>query len=404
MAKDRDDKPFNDTHHSLHDDSATIGDAYTVVDLTAGDSDFTGAAQASDDTEISTQTRRPDSRQMGETSRRLRKDAGAQHLRHRASLDWRADQQRVCAPQSSNQRLEKDGVISIAALTQTLLFSRTAIALHDRLQAQGLSIVYDTQVALSQYYPRAIDGEGPAHIITLNPHHPKGDLLNLLARELRRAWQHAEGALVNPLVFEPEEAILVNRAQQADVVMMSIKMAWELKLAGEDEAWDYLVGSPMADVSRLFEGKARDDFRTLNNGEAARAAYDQFFDSARTKIHDKRIIHQMLLDETGYIKSRTVRPQVTMDLFRRLGQLPNGSNYLSNASAARLPMDPCYATVEDRANANFLWFIKFERSFQEKELEMVRESVKLSGEVVDMAAFAARQTRKRKPAPSEHAH
>lgn len=417
MAKDKDGTTFDDTQHtSLYCETPTIGDEYTIVDLTSDDSDFPASslskpagdfidAQAADAAaEISGKAHRPDSRQMGAASKRLRAQGGARHLRNRASLDWRADQQRVCAPDGiAGGRLEKDGIVSLSTLTQTLLFSRTAAALYERLQAEGLSIIYDQQVPLSQYYPRAA-GNGPAHTITLNPHHPKGDLINLLARELRRAWQYAEGALVNPLTFEPEEAILVNRAQQADVLMMSIKMAWELKLAGENEAWEYLVGSPMADVSRLFENKASADFRTLNNGEAARAAYDQFFESARTKLHDKRIIHQMLLDETGYIKSRVARPQVSMDLFRRLGQLPNGRNYLAMSGQQRLPTDPMYATIEDRANANFLWFIKFERSFQEKELQMVQESVKLSAEIVDMAAFAAR-TGRAKPrtrrAPSE---
>jgi hypothetical protein len=77
-----------------------------------------------------------------------------------------------------------------------------------------------------------------------------------------------------------------------------------------------------------------------------------------------------------------------MDLFKRLGELPQGRNYLS-MKANRTPLDSCYATVEDRSNANFLWFIKFERSFQEKEKQMIEESVKLSAEVVDFARFAA---------------
>lgn len=388
MAKDNDGKTVDDNKHSaLCDGNEAAQDIVCDDNLTPGDH---AAPPAVD---LATAPRRPDSRKMGATSKRLR-GAPARKLHSRASLDWRADQQRVCNPQAAtgnqSSRLEKDGVISIATLTQTLLFSRTAAALHDTLQGQGLQVIYDTQTPLSQYYPR----EGGAHLIALNPHHPKGDLLNLLARELRRAWQKSQGALVNPLAYEPDEAILVNRAQQADVFMMSIKIAWELKLVGENEAWDYLVGSPMADVSRLFESKASGDFRTLNNGEAARAAYDLFFEGPRTKMHDKRIIHQMLLDETGYIKSRQHRPQVSMDLFQRLGQLPNGRNYLAMGNQQRLPTDPIYASVEDRANANFLWFIKFERSFQEKELQMIEESVKLSAEVVDLAAFAARQPKR----------
>ena len=53
--------------------------------------------------------------------------------------------------------------------------------------------------------------------------------------------------------------------------------------------------------------------------------------------------------------------------------------------------------VDDRANANFLWFIKFERSFQERERKMVEDSVRLSAEVVDLANWAkhARKSRRR---------
>lgn len=385
MTKDRDGQNFHDDKQHLTLCAVADVDACEDAFTDAIDGDHMAAA------ETEAQTRRPDRRAMGATSRRLRKTGGAP-LANRASIDWRSDNERVCQARAPGHRIEKDGVYSLSQLTATLLFSRTAAALYAELEKDGISIVYDVQTPLSQYYPRDTKA-GARHLITLNPNHPKGDLLNLMARELRRAWQHAKGALVNPLSFEPDEAILVNRAQQADVLMMSIKMAWELKLAGENEAWDYLVGSPMADVSRMFEGKASTDFRTLNNGEAARATYDQFFEGTRTKMYDKRIIHQMLLDETGYIKSREKRPQIGMDLFQRLGQLPNGRNYLSSGAQKRLPTDPAYASVEDRANANFLWFIKFERSFQEKELQMIEESVKLSAEVVDLASFAARRAK-----------
>jgi hypothetical protein len=78
---------------------------------------------------------------------------------------------------------------------------------------------------------------------------------------------------------------------------------------------------------------------------------------------------------------------MSVDVVRKLGSMPQGKNYLS-LSQARSPVDLCYATVDDRSNANFLWFIKFERSFQEKELQMVQESVKMSAEIVDFAKWA----------------
>lgn len=324
-----------------------------------------------------------------DTSERLRRGKES-HLSHRASLDWRLDQTRVCARFG-----DVVDYVDLAQLKEILGKSRTGAALLEGLDACGLKIFYDPQAPMSQFYARE-DG----CIITINPHRPKGDLLNMLVRELRRAWQHAQGILLNPMAFEPEDAILVNRAQQADVLMVSIKVAWELKLIGENEAWDYMSGCSLwADVARSFELHAQKDFRTLNNGAASRAAYDKFFEDCRTKIHDKRIIHQMLLDDRGYMKAPQPHKRVGPDLFARLGQLPNGSNYLSSSvRAKRAPTDLCYSTVEDRSNANFLWFIKFERSFQEKEMKMLQESVQATAEIVDLARWSARMRGGQQPA------
>ena len=334
-------------------------------------------------TTVKSGSKRPNGRGLRDTSKRLR--AKDNNLSHRATLDWHLDQTRVCG---TNGWMAD--IVPIESLVEVISLSRTGAALLDA----KVEIVYDAQSPGAQFY--AVNGR---RIVTLNPHRPKGDLVNMLGRELRRAAQSVSGALINPLNFEPEEAILVNRAQQADALMVAVKIAWELKLAGEPEAWDHMAASAMADVSRTFEIKAQSDFRTLNNGEASRAAYDKFFEDSRTKQHDKRIIHQMLLDEAGYMKSTVKRPRLSMDMFKKLGEMPNGRNYLSMKSK-RAPTDLCYSTVEDRSNANFLWFIKFERSFQEKELQMIQESVKLSAEVVDFSKWNGKG--KRGAAPARH--
>jgi len=312
-----------------------------------------------------------------DTAGRLRQGK-ENHLSHRASLDWRFDRARVCGGEdfAASDRVE------LEELYDLLLKSRTGeMLLRDALQ-RDLKVFYDPQTPHSQFYPRR-----DACVIALNPERPRGDLLGMLARELRRAWQHHRGALINPMNYEPDEAVLINRAQQADAFMMSVKIAWELKLAGEMEAWNFMAGSPMGGVTRAFEICAQEDFRSLNNGEAPRAAYDKFFEGSCTKAHDKRIIHQMLLDDAGYMKVTRKENRADMDLFRKLGEMPQGANYLSIRSK-RAPTDMCYSTVEDRSNANFLWFIKFERSFQEKELQMLRASVKASAEIIDLAVWS----------------
>lgn len=324
--------------------------------------------------------KKPQSKHFKDTSKRLRQGKSS-HLGNRASLDWRLDARAVCGAQVSGKTVS-DSIYSIYSIIETLRQSRTGSALLDEAEATGAKIVYDAQHPVSQYYP----GNGTP-FITLNPHRPRGDMLVQLARELRRLWQHRRGALANPLQFEPDEAILVNRAQAADAFMIGVKVAWELKLSGVQDAWNHIAGSPLADIGRSFELRARNDFRTLNTGSASRIAYDKFFENSRTKSHDKAIIHQMLLDENGYMRERGGKPRVSPELFLKLGEMPAGCNYFS-ARAARQPTDASYAAVDDRSNANFLWFIKFERNFQERELQMVKESVKLSAEIVDFARWA----------------
>lgn len=75
----------------------------------------------------------------------------------------------------------------------------------------------------------------------------------------------------------------------------------------------------------------------------------------------------MLADHQGYVfVDMQASRSVSIDLISALGEQPYGKNYL--APFARMIIeDPIFTEVRDRSNANFLWFIKFERSFRETE-------------------------------------
>ena len=60
---------------------------------------------------------------------------------------------------------------------------------------------------------------------------------------------------------------------------------------------------------------------------------------------------------------------ITPTLISALGSMPYGKNYLSDHIDI-IMNDPIFTDVRDRSNANFLWFIKFERSFKETEQEL----------------------------------
>ncbi len=208
--------------------------------------------------------------------------------------------------------------------------------------------------------------------VFINPHLSEADQVLLVSRELRRVWQHRNGALVHPLTFHPDQAVLVHRAQVADLCVAMVRVAWEIQLSGNIDAWERLENSSMADLTRAFAREAYMDFRSVNNGEASAAVFEAWFLSERCRQEDRRLIQQMLADYQGYV-FENINPStaVTAELILALGGQPGdkGKNYLSPYVQA-IMNDALFTEIRDRSNANFLWFIKFERSFRETEQEL----------------------------------
>ncbi len=251
----------------------------------------------------------------------------------------------------------------IKFLESALRESRLAASILDFAGQYGTKLCYDAQVEGALYDRKG----GQIHI---NPYLCREDQILLAARELRRVWQHRNGALLNPLTFHPDQAVLVNRAQIADLSVMMIRVAWELQLAGEKAVWERIENSSMAELGRAFARESHLDFRTLNNGVAASAVFECWFLSERCRNEDKKLIQMMLTDYQGYVFDTEQSSQhVTAELIIALGSMPFGKNYLA-PYVSTIINDAIFTEVRDRSNANFLWFIKFERSFRETEQEL----------------------------------
>ena len=234
----------------------------------------------------------------------------------------------------------------------------------ERAQAAGISIQYSEQVMVSDY-------DKDAGIIFLNPNRKLPDVVIALAGELRSVWQQETGAGVYPLAFDPDQAILINRLQIADRAVAMVRTGWELSLADYKSVWSRLENSSLEDVARSFAREAYLDFRTLNNGEAASAAFETWFMSERCREHDRSLIQTMLTE--SYTKKTLgqdgISNMTVLKLIGRLGEMPFGKNYLAQY-AGLITQDPLFTNVRDRSNANFLWFIKFEQSFRGVEQEL----------------------------------
>tara|TARA_R110002095_G_scaffold60805_2_gene51625 strand:- start:4679 stop:6007 length:1329 start_codon:yes stop_codon:yes gene_type:complete len=245
--------------------------------------------------------------------------------------------------------------------------SRLAAAFLDTAKEYNVKIMMSEQVEKAFYDRRS-------GTIFLYPHMDIQNHILLATRELRRHWQHRQGALINPLTFTPEHAILINRAQEADLAVSVIRIAWELQLAGKRDVWERVENSPLSDLARAYAREALVDFRTINNGMASAAIFEGWFLSERCRQKDKKIIQEMLADHNGYVfQNDQSSHTVTSELISALGEMPFGKNYL--AQHAHIIMDdPIFMEVRDRSNANFLWFIKFERTFKEAEQDLQTDS------------------------------
>lgn len=252
----------------------------------------------------------------------------------------------------------------IAALGE----SRLAASLYSHARMHDVDIVQDAQTC-DAFYDRE------AGKIFINPSLDDADKLLLAVRELRRHWQHRQGVLLHPLTFHPDQAILINRAQQADLAAAMVRAGWELQLAGHKDVWQRIEHGPLADLGRAFAREAFVDFRTLNSGMACAAVFETWFLSDRCRHADKKLIQAMLADYQGYMfGSEQVSRTISIDIISAMGEMPFGKNYLA-AYAQMIMSDPVFTEVRDRSNANFLWFIKFERSFRETEQHLQSSGV-----------------------------
>ncbi len=233
----------------------------------------------------------------------------------------------------------------------------------------GFAEDHNVEILMTRHVPDGEYDRKSGHIF-INADLDHVDQVLVAARELRRHWQHRQGALINPLMFHPDNAVLINRIQVADLSVTMVRIAWELQLSGQKDVWERVENSSLGDLGRALAREAFLDFRTLNNGQASAAVFETWFLSERCRLEDKKLIKNMLADYQGYVFDlEEAEKSITPTLISALGEMPYGKNYLTQ-HAGTLMSDPIFTDVRDRSNANFLWFIKFERSFREAEQEL----------------------------------
>ncbi len=241
--------------------------------------------------------------------------------------------------------------------------SRMAKHLLEFAENNNVEILWSQQIDHALY-------DKKANKIFIRPDLTLEDQVLLLVQELRRHWQDKNGAMKDPLSLHPDYAILVHRAQRADLACHVIRCAWEMKLQGNQKIWARIEQSSLSDLGKALARESLNDFRTLNNGKALSAVFETWFLSERCRQEDQDLIQAMLAEHRCYVYGDEISSyNAASDVICKLGTQPFGKNYLASY-AQMILSDALFTDVRDRSNANFLWFIKFERTFQETEQEL----------------------------------
>ena len=231
------------------------------------------------------------------------------------------------------------------------------------MEQNTIEIMLTAKVETSSYHRET-------RSIALNPYLDVKTACQYLIRSMRTAWNHLEGALLNPLAFQPEESVLMNRLLAADLDVAVTAFLWDQKLAGDEEAWARAMMSSQYDLCAAYAMEAMTDFRSIKSGLACRATFEKWFLSGRCKSYDRQIIQTMMGGHTDIeIDNTNASRLVAMDMIASLGRRPNGVNYLSSI-VTQIMSDALYGEIRDRSNANFLWFITFERRMDQAEKDM----------------------------------
>lgn len=191
-------------------------------------------------------------------------------------------------------------------------------------------------------------------------------LLLALVRALRDIWQETRlsGA---ERIYAPESFLILSRLRAADMDVVALLTAWELRQAGYGAIWRHVIGSPEGDLALAFTRRAeRTGAAEFSGGSGLAAAFAQWFGGEeRLKATDHEAL-EFLDDVLRGAGSNNPfgRSRLGVELVESLSILPDGARYLTGYGQAILS-DPTFHDIEDEINQAHLFHVM-------RDLESVR--------------------------------
>lgn len=181
-----------------------------------------------------------------------------------------------------------------------------------------------------------------------------------LIRALRDVWQEKRNGAFDE-DYTPESILTLERVRAADLDVIAVMVAWELRCEGYNNLWRHILGSEDSDLAMRFSGfLERDPSSTFTNKALAETFTQWFRSEERVSACDHETLDY--LDEvlaTSEMQNPFGKCSVQKIDIERLSCLPDKTAYLQH-DAYCVINDPLYAGMNDEINQSHLMHILYD--------------------------------------------
>jgi hypothetical protein len=176
-------------------------------------------------------------------------------------------------------------------------------------------------------------------------------LLVSFVRALRDVWQEKRHGGFDA-AYGPEAILMLERTRAADLDVLAVLCAWEIRGEGYGGLWRHMIGSEDGDIAMRFSGYLERDPSALFNGRALAAAFEQWFRSAeRVTMCEHEVLNDMdaMIEERQGLSRIFGNSKLGAIAVESLSCLPDRTAYLQGMGGEVL-RDPLYAGMNSMVN------------------------------------------------------
>ena len=207
-----------------------------------------------------------------------------------------------------------------------------------------------------------------AHIIQSTPYYRHIFLVNFV-RALRDVW-HENRVDAFEENFTAESVLFLERMRAADIDVMAVYVAWELRGESNSAIWHHMIGSELGDMAMVYAAYLERDPTSHFTGCALKMCFATWHANelrVNKCDHDALCYMDSLIAEKAEEGAFGTQKATRLDV-ERLSCLPNTTAYLRGEGEDILN-DPYFFGVQDEINqAHFMQIIDDQRVVRVKDI------------------------------------